>query len=315
MSSAIDVSIIIPTRNRWPLLQMTLASALAQEGVTIETIVVDDASSDESSERLARMTDERIRVLRHERRLGPARARNTGIASACGEWMAFLDDDDLWSPRKLRIQLEAAKAAKAGFAYGHVVELDEQRRTVSPHSSPPPPDGLLTALIERNAMPAGASNVVVRAPLLERIGGFDERLSQLADWDMWLRMAEADRGALSGEVVVCYRQHPANLLLADRGDVRHELAYLAAKHARQGVDHHAAFDPVQFSHWVAARQRKAGRRLAAARTHLRAAIDSRDLGHLSCAIRAPLGEWAVGLRQPPAPNLTPPEWLRPYLRW
>ena len=90
-----EVTVVIPTSNRWQLLSTcALASADAQVDVDHEVIVVDDGSSDETPARLAERHD--VRVVRHRTRLGVSRARNSGIAAARGEWIAFLDDDDLW---------------------------------------------------------------------------------------------------------------------------------------------------------------------------------------------------------------------------
>src|ERR687896_831399 len=124
MRPAPDVTVVIPTRSRWDLLSTAaLPSALAQEDVEIEVIVVDDGSSDTTPDALAELADPRVRVLRHQRARGVARARNAGIAAARGEWIAFLDDDDLWSPRKLRLQLERAADTKAHVLYTGVIEI------------------------------------------------------------------------------------------------------------------------------------------------------------------------------------------------
>src|SRR6187200_1386086 len=119
-----EVSVVIPTRNRWELLSRnSLASALAQVGVELEVIVVDDASDDGSEERLEAVGDPRVRVIFRERQGGQAVALNDGIEAARGEWIAFLDDDDLWSPRKLRAQLDAT-GPRAQFVYGSMVAVD-----------------------------------------------------------------------------------------------------------------------------------------------------------------------------------------------
>src|SRR5205807_4686683 len=123
--------VIVPTHNRWSLLQRTLASAPGQKDATIEVIVVDDCSTDGTTEGLSGMPDKRVRFLRNETRNGPGKARNKGIASARADWIAFLDDDDLWSPDKLRVQLETASEAGASFVYGHSVLIDEVRRVVT----------------------------------------------------------------------------------------------------------------------------------------------------------------------------------------
>ncbi|HWC32537.1 MAG TPA: glycosyltransferase family 2 protein, partial [Actinomycetota bacterium] len=126
MSPPPEVTVVIPTRDRWSLLATAaLPAALVQEDVDLEVVVVDDGSRDETPERLAELTDPRLRVIRNLEPLGVAQARNAGIAAARGRWLAFLDDDDLWSPRKLRTQLDAARAAGASFVYAGVINVDE----------------------------------------------------------------------------------------------------------------------------------------------------------------------------------------------
>ena len=110
------VSVVIPTADRWPLLSTcALRSALGQHDVEHEVIVVDDGSSDETPRRLEELGDPRLRILRHATRQGVSQARNTAIEAARGEWIAFLDDDDLWSPRKLRVQLDLGAATGASL--------------------------------------------------------------------------------------------------------------------------------------------------------------------------------------------------------
>ena len=105
------VSVVIPTRDRWPLLATTLASALGQDGVALEVVVVDDGSAT-AAPVVPPFDDPRVRIARNDRSLGVAGARNRGIEAARGEWIAFLDDDDVWAPAKLRRQLDAATAAR-----------------------------------------------------------------------------------------------------------------------------------------------------------------------------------------------------------
>src|SRR5215218_5096689 len=98
-----DVTVVIPTMDRWRLLsERALHSALTQEQVDLEVVVVDDSATDETAIGIAGLNDERVRVIRHEQPQGLQRARNVGIAAARGDWVAFLDDDDVWAPWKLR---------------------------------------------------------------------------------------------------------------------------------------------------------------------------------------------------------------------
>src|SRR4051794_37222555 len=96
-AKAPQVSVILPTHNRSSMLRQALRSALDQERVDLEVIVVDDGSTDDTQEVLSRTYDERLSVIHNERPVGVARARNAAISRARGEWVAFLDDDDLWA--------------------------------------------------------------------------------------------------------------------------------------------------------------------------------------------------------------------------
>src|SRR3954468_2829862 len=103
-----EVTVVIPTRDAWDLLPATLTGALAQEEVALEVVVVDDGSRDGTAAGLAEWAraDPRLRVCRLEPSAGVGAARNAGIERARGEWLAFLDHDDLWAPRKLREQVD-----------------------------------------------------------------------------------------------------------------------------------------------------------------------------------------------------------------
>ena len=157
-----DVSVIVPTRNRRTLLTMTLRSVLRQRDVGFEVIVVDEGSTDDTAEFLAALDDPRVRVIRHDDALGLSAARNRGAAEARGDWLAFIDDDDLWAPDKLARQLRAAEDAGCDWVYTGAVNI-EGRRIV--HGRPPlPPDETVATLPRYNAIPGGASNVAWRRP-------------------------------------------------------------------------------------------------------------------------------------------------------
>ena len=110
------VTVIIPTRNRAQLLKVAVGSVLAQRGVDLEIVVVDEGSTDETPSLLGRIEGGHVRVIRHDSPRGVAAARNAGIAAANAPWLAFLDDDDFWCPDKLQLQLEAL-AAEPGAAW------------------------------------------------------------------------------------------------------------------------------------------------------------------------------------------------------
>jgi GT2 family glycosyltransferase len=288
-----DVSVIIPTRNRWELLSTgALPSALAQEGVDVEVHVIDEGSSDATRQELALLNEPRVHVIRHDRPRGVARARNAGIAAARGRWVAFLDDDDIWAPQKLRRQLETGEAEGADFVYAASAALDERRQFLYSLRIASP-DDLATQLLQRNVISAGSSNVVARTELVRRLGGFDERLFQLADWDLWIRLALNGRAAACHEILVGCVVHRGSMLLTDPRDVFCEVEYLAAKHRTVGVRRGVTPDLTLFARWVAEGHLRAGRRFRAAATYLLMARRFHDPGALPRAVAALLGESAV----------------------
>jgi glycosyltransferase involved in cell wall biosynthesis len=322
VTSRPDVTVVIPTRDRWKLVaSAALPAALGQEDVDVEVVVVDDGSSDETPERLAELTDPRLRIIRHPESRGVARARNAGIAAARGTWLAFLDDDDVWSPRKLRLQLDSAEAAGASFVYGGAAAVAEDRSWLY-SLAPTDPAVLARTLLSRNVLWGGCSNVVARTQLVREAGGFDEQLFQLADWDLWIRLTHAAPVAACPDVVVGCIVHPGSMLLTSEDDVFEELDYLEDKHRDLSERLGVRVDRRRFTRWVALGHRRAGRRLRAARVYLVEGVRSRDPGSPPRALAALLGERAAGwgrraLRRPifdehlAAPTEEPP-WLAAY---
>jgi glycosyltransferase involved in cell wall biosynthesis len=304
-----EVSVVIPTRGRWGLLSRTLAGALGQEGVEHEVVVVDDGSADETGKRLAAVADSRLRVVRNERPGGVAAARNRGLAEAAGEWVAFLDDDDLWSPRKLRAQLDAAKGADADFAYSAVVVTDERG---IPFYAPPLPDPgeLARQLRSANVVPAGSSNVLARTALLRGLGGMDERLAELDDWDLWLRLAHAGRGAACREVLVAYVEHAANMPFGREADLIAELDLLVRKHASATPPIAVEPDRLDYARWVARGHGRAGRRLKAFAGYLGAAVRYRSPSDVLRAIGVLLAGHPRRFRR--GRGVPDPAWLQSY---
>jgi len=264
-----EITVVIPTRDRWSVVsRAALAAALRQEDVGLEVIVVDDGSAAGPTDSLPEMQDQRVRVVRHAEPRGVAVARNTGIAESRGAWVAFLDDDDLWAPSKLRQQVRAAEEAGAGFAYAAAVWVNERLEFVRGHA-PPPPETLAHDLLRWNVVWGSASNVIARRDLLESLGGFDENLFQLADWDLWIRLALAAPAAVVHDVLVALVVHRQSMLLVDRRDVFLEVDRLAEKHREAAARAGVTLDHARFARWVATGHLLAGRRRAAARAYLR----------------------------------------------
>jgi glycosyltransferase involved in cell wall biosynthesis len=310
MPESPEVTVVIPTCGRWSYLSLTLGSVLRQEDVELEVIVSDDGSRDETVQRLRALDDPRIRTIRQERPHGVAHARNVALAEARGEWVAFLDDDDLWAPRKLRVQLDVARNAGASFAYGAAVVIDSSGTVVGRQMPPPDPADLPRKLFVANVIPAPGSNIVVRTSAMRRLGGFDEA-ARFDEWDMWIRLSEAERGAACSDVLVGYRRHEKNRALGDLDSLRPGHAYLAHKHRALAAELQVGFNESVFARWLAFIERRAGRRRQAARTCLDAAWAQRNPANLARAVLILFGPWAAWDWWPPRPPATPP-WLELY---
>ena len=161
------VSVVIPTHDRRAWLELTLRSVLRQHHDDLEVIVVDDGSTDDTAETLAGLSDPRGRVIRHDAPRGVGASRNDGAARAKGEWLAFVDDDDIWAPEKLALQLQAAERAGRAWVYSRLVHVDEH--ATGHRGRPPPPPERRRRLIARyNVIPGGGSNVILRRDGFER---------------------------------------------------------------------------------------------------------------------------------------------------
>jgi glycosyltransferase involved in cell wall biosynthesis len=312
----LEVSVVIPTRNRWHLLSTrALPSALAQADVQHEVIVVDDGSEDETRTLLAELNDGRLRVIRHENRAGVARARNTGVAAAQAAWVAFLDDDDVWSPRKLRIQLDAASPRNADFVYSAIAKVGEDARITELPPAPSPPN-LAADLLSRNVLRGGCSNVMAKTEIVRSLGGFDERLFQLTDWDLWIRLATAGVAAVSAEVTVACFDHRESMVVTTEDDIFQEFEYLAAKHRELGVRRGVAFDRALFTRWVALGRLRAGQHARAAGLFLRVARQERNPADLLRALAALAGPHSIALaRRVAGRRVGPPELSSLELGW
>lgn len=182
------VSVIIPAFNRADMIAAAIDSALVQTVSDIEIIVVDDGSTDGTADVTQRIADGRIRVIAHERRRGAAAARNSGIAGARGEFIAFLDSDDAWMPEKLERQLSTLAAnptAEAAICGAHIRLIDQGR---SFDAELVQPDDWLKHLLADCAVNPGAT-LVIRRTAAAAIGPMDEDLPRFEDWDWLVRHA------------------------------------------------------------------------------------------------------------------------------
>lgn len=269
-----DVSIVISTYNRAGMLREALACALGQVDVDLEAVVVDNGSTDGTASLLVTIDDPRVRVIRNEVSLGPTGGRNSGLAAAVGTWVAFLDDDDLWAPDKLRRQLDAAETAGAGWSYTGCVYIDAHRRVLG-GSPAPTPEEVVHTLPSAYVIPAGLSGMCFRRDLLDGDGLLDERLRWQTDWDLSLRLLRTGPPVAVPAPLVAYRQHAGQV---SRGAARYEpeLEIMAAKFAdlrRAGQ----RFDRGVQHRFVASEALRGGQRGMAFASYLRA-VRAGDLG-------------------------------------
>ena len=181
-----SISVVIPTYNSSLVLTEAIASVRAQNWENLELIVVDDGSSDQTPQVLDSLEADDLRCIRQEN-AGPAAARNVGIAAARGDWIAFLDADDLWLPGKLRTQFtEILQRPNAGFSFTDArisySSGEEQELECDTGDSPLP-----YRLLKGNVLATPA--VVVRRECLQESERFDTSLRTGEDWDLWLRLA------------------------------------------------------------------------------------------------------------------------------
>ncbi|MDP2045612.1 MAG: glycosyltransferase, partial [Deltaproteobacteria bacterium] len=203
------VSVIIPTYNRAGLVRLAVASVKAQTFRDFEIVVVDDGGTDGTHEALA--ADRELRVRRHSHRQGVAAARNLGVAAARGEWLAFLDSDDLWLPDKLarqmsflegRPELLICQTDETWVRRGVRVNKPAAHRKVAGQIFLP---SLGRCMISPSA-------VMLHRRLLEAHGGFDETLPAAEDYDLWLRLTWRYEVGLVDEPLVIKRGgHPDQL--------------------------------------------------------------------------------------------------------
>jgi glycosyltransferase involved in cell wall biosynthesis len=201
------VSVVVPTYNSGPLVVEAVESALAQTYAPHEVIVVDDGSTDDTADRLARFGPP-VRYVRQEN-ARVAAARNTGLRVATGDVIAFLDADDVWHPEKLARQTAVLEAHPAiGLLGTRMYPWPGPLPTPEAHPAPVSPLRTDTMLPTN---PLANSSVVVRRSTLERVGELDPELFGPEDYDLWLRCSLVGGVGRLELPLTGYRDTPASL--------------------------------------------------------------------------------------------------------
>ncbi len=186
------VSIVIPTLNRAHLVPRAIKSVLTQTCQDFEIIVVDDGSIDATKRIIQRFSDKRIKYIKHRQTRGPGAARNTGIDACSGDYIAFLDSDDEWLPKKLEKQINLFKRniIKPGMTYCGVALIDLYGRNVKEKWTPKYRGYVFKKNLASNFIVSGSSSVIVQKNVLKKVGNFDESFPSCEDWDLWTRIAK-----------------------------------------------------------------------------------------------------------------------------
>lgn len=182
------ISVIIPAYNAERTILETIASVQKQTFADFEIIVIDDGSTDRTVAILNNIDDDRVKIFSYDNS-GVAVARNRGISHATGEYIAFLDADDLWTPDKLELQLTALKQhPEAGVAYSWTIYFKDGEDTSFLGASIFFEGDVYGQLLVNNFLAHG-SNPLIRREAIESVGEFDPAFPHCADWDYYLRLA------------------------------------------------------------------------------------------------------------------------------
>jgi len=185
-----QTSVVISTYNRAQRLRRAVNSVLTQTLDDFELIIVDNASMDQTPEVARGFNDPRVRYIRHERNKGGSAARNTGIKSARGRFIALLDDDDEWFPQKLEKQIRKIQQvpAQIGLIYVGSEIFDEDKQKIVGVNHPKFRGQVYERLLLSTII-GSVSSALIRKECFDQVGLFDEELTSCQDWDMWLRIA------------------------------------------------------------------------------------------------------------------------------
>ncbi len=207
------VSVVIPAYNAAAFITRTLASVMAQTYRQLEILVVDDGSCDRTPQivKAYAQQDTRIKLLQ-QANAGVAAARNFGIRSALGEFIAPIDADDIWHPQAMAKIMDEffAGSPEMGVVYTWSADIDEHNQQTGGFHAAKVDGDVYKTLICHNFL-GNASSTVIRKACLDKVGGYDHQLKAKGaqgceDWDLYLRLAEQYEFGVVPEFLVGYRK-------------------------------------------------------------------------------------------------------------
>jgi glycosyltransferase involved in cell wall biosynthesis len=198
------VSVVIATYNMGQYIDQAVDSILNQTWPTIEVVVIDDGSTDNTAEVMARYkVDQRVIYISTPNQ-GQPKAKNCGINNTRGEFIAFCDADDLWERNKLEVQMPLFSNPSVGVVYSEVSNIDENNiRYIKPASETRHTGRVTNQMLIENFVPFGTA--IIRRQCIEKNGIFDEEFRMGIDWDLWLRYSLNWEFAYTPERTYIYR--------------------------------------------------------------------------------------------------------------
>ncbi len=204
------ISVIIPAYNAEKTIKQTIQSVLKQTFTDFELIIINDGSTDSTPEIINSINDERIKVFSFANS-GLACSRNRGIDLAKGEYISFLDADDLWTSNKLELQLKALqKNPEAKVAYSWVDYIDENGSFLYPGNHVSFSGNVYEQLLLTNFIENG-SNVLIKMDAIQKVGNFDTSLIASEDWEFFLRLGRYYHFVVVPLPQILYRQITASM--------------------------------------------------------------------------------------------------------
>jgi glycosyltransferase involved in cell wall biosynthesis len=193
-------------------LRLAISSVFNQTFQDFEIIIVDDASKDQTADIVWASRDRRLKYIRHEANEGEARSRNTGVANAKGEYIAFLDDDDEWLPEKLSLQVEVLDNSppRVGVVYTGMLRIDDGTGRTLNEWTPTKRGNIFTDLLSGNCV-GTPSTVCLRRECFNTVGLFDPTIVFGPDYDMWIRVSEKYQFDYIRQPLIKYYIHSARL--------------------------------------------------------------------------------------------------------
>ena len=199
------ISVVVPVYNAERTILETIASVQEQTFSDFEVIVINDGSTDRTLELLNTVQEPRLKVFSYSNGGLPV-ARNRGISQATGEFISFIDADDLWTPDKLELQLAALQQhPEAGVAYSWTCNMSEKGESFEPGQSVSFEGNVYPQLLLGNFISSG-SNCLIRREAIASVGEFDPTLKSCEDWEFYLRLAARWSFVVVPKLQILYRQ-------------------------------------------------------------------------------------------------------------